>query len=65
VPAHTDEWEAAEAVPAYLRGCQIIGDKGFTGSDWQAQTHNQIWTPKRSNQYQQNPKAWDRWLNSV
>ena len=69
VPAHTDEREAAEAVLTYLRGCQIIGDKGFIGMDWQAQVHawtqNQIWTPKRSNQYQQNPKALDRWLNSV
>lgn len=69
VPAHTDEREAAEAVLAYLRGCQIIGDKGFLGMDWQAQvyawTQNRIWTPRRSNQYQQNPKAWDRWLNSV
>ena len=69
VPAHTNEREAAEAVLTYLRGCQIIGDKGFIGMDWQAQVHawtqNQIWTPKRSNQYQQNPKALDRWLNSV
>ena len=69
VPAHTDEREAAEAVLVYLRGCQIIGDKGFIGTDWQAQvfawTKNQIWTPKRTNQYQQNPKALDRWLNSV
>ena len=29
VPAHTDEREAAEAVLTYVRGCQIIGDKGF------------------------------------
>jgi len=69
VPAHTDEREAAAAVLVYLRGCQIIGDKGFIGMDWQAQvyawTQNQIWTPKRSNQYQQNPKGLDRWLNSV
>jgi hypothetical protein len=69
VPAHTDEREAAEAVLPYLRGCQIIGDKGFIGVGWQAQvyawTQNQIWTPKRSNQYQQNPKGLDRWLNSV
>jgi hypothetical protein len=69
VPAHTDERKAAEAVLVYLRGCQIIGDKGFIGMDWQAQiyawTQNQIWTPKRSNQYQQNPKGLDRWLNSV
>ena len=69
VPAHTDEREAAEAVLTYLRGCQVIGDKGFIGVDWQAQvyawTQNRILTPKRSNQYQQNPKALDRWLNSV
>ncbi len=69
VPAHTDEREAAEAVLVYLRGCQIVADKGFIGADWQAQiyawTQNQIWTPKRSNQYQQNPKGLDRWLNSV
>jgi hypothetical protein len=61
--------EAAEAVLIYLRGCQIFGDKGFIGADWQARvfawTQNQILTPKRSNQYQQNPKAIDRWLNSV
>jgi len=69
VPAHTDEREAAEAVLVYLRGCQIIGDKGFIGTGWQAQvyawTQNQIWTPKRNNQYLQNPKGLDRWLNSV
>lgn len=69
VPAHTDEREAAEAVLVYLRGCQIIGDKGFIGLEWQTKvydwTQNQIWTPKRSNQYQQNPQAFDRWLNSV
>ena len=69
VPANTDEREAAEAVLVYLRGCQIIGDKGFIGMEWQAQVcawiQNQIWTPKRSNQYQQNPQALDRWLNSV
>lgn len=69
VPAHTDEREAAEAVLVYLRGCQIVGDKGFIGADWQAQiyawTQNQIWTPKRSNQHQQNPQGLDRWLNSV
>jgi hypothetical protein len=64
VPAHTDEREAAEAVLAYLRDCQIVADKSFISMDWQAQvyawTQDQIWTPKRSNQFQQNPKAWDR-----
>lgn len=69
VPAHVDERQAAEAVLANIRGCHLIGDKGFIGIDWQeemyAWTQNQIWTPKRSNQHQQNPKALDRWLNSV
>ena len=69
VPAHTDEREAAEAVVYALRNCHLIGDKGFVGQAWQAkiyeQTGNRIWTPKRSNQYVQNPKALDRWLVSV
>jgi hypothetical protein len=69
VPAHTDEREAAEAVIDYLRRCQIIGDKGFIGDFWQSlirdETGNRIWTPKRSNQYQQNPKMMDHWLKSV
>jgi len=30
-----------------------------------AWTQNQILRPKRSNQYQQKPKALDRWLSSV
>lgn len=69
VPAHTDEREAAEAVLYSLRNCQVIGDKGFIGEAWQAKiyqrTGNRIWTPKRSNQDVQNPKALDRWLASV
>jgi hypothetical protein len=69
VPAHTDEREAAEVVLDYLHGCQIIGDKGFVGNFWQSfiqdQTGNCVWTPKRSNQHCQNPKEFDRWLNSV
>jgi hypothetical protein len=69
VPAHTDEREAAEVVLDYLHGCQIIGDKGFVGNFWQSlirdQTGNCVWTPKRSNQHCQNPREFDRWLNSV
>lgn len=69
VPAHTDERQAAEAVVYAVRGCHLIGDKGFVGQAWQAkiyaQTGNRIWTPKRSNQGVQNPKALDRWLLSV
>lgn len=69
VPANTDEREAAETVLAYLRGCHVIGDKGFIGARWQAEifewTGNYIWTPKRSNQHQQNSRKFDQWLNSV
>jgi len=69
VPVNTDERQAAESVLYHLRGCHLIGDKGFVGQEWQAtifaRTGNQFWTPKRSNQYQQNPKALDRWLVSV
>lgn len=69
VPAHTDERDAAETVLYYLSGCDVLGDKGFVGHRWQAEIHertgNQIWTPKRRNQYQQNPAAFDRWLISV
>jgi hypothetical protein len=69
VPANLDERLAAEAVIDYLHGCQLFGDKGFLGREWQAsiyqQTANQFWTPKRSNQYEQNPAGLDRWINGL
>lgn len=69
VPAHTEEREAAESVLGALAGCDIFGDMGFIGQDWQAhvrlQTGNRIWTAKRVNQHQQNPEAFDRLLNRV
>jgi len=69
VPANLDERDAAEAVLDQVQGCQIVGDKGFIGREWQfdiyEQTENQVWTPKRRNQLLQNTKALDRWLNSV
>jgi DDE family transposase len=69
VPASTDERLAAETVLDYLSGCAIFADKGFIGEDWQLliyeQTGNRIWTVKRINQQDQNPKAFDRWLNSI
>lgn len=69
VPANMDEREAAETVLAYLAGCDIFADKGFIGADWQAhvrtQTGNRLWTVKRANQHQQNPKAFDRQLNRI
>ncbi len=69
VPAHLDEREAAEAVLFYLHHCDLFGDKGFIGEEWQALirhlTGNRIWTLKRVNQHVQNPAAFDTLLSSV
>lgn len=69
VPASLEEREAAEAVLFYLFNCDLFGDKGFIGADWQAilrdLTGNRIWTVKRVNQHEQNPPAFDALLNSV
>ncbi|MEP7286024.1 MAG: hypothetical protein ABI947_09680 [Chloroflexota bacterium] len=37
VSANTDERGAAEVVLQRVRDCDIFGDKGFIGDDWQAQ----------------------------
>ena len=67
VPAHTDEREAAEAVLYELSGRTILADKGFIGEDWQEEisrtTGNRVFTTKRENQHQQNPKQFDRLLS--
>lgn len=69
VAANTDEREAAEVVVQWVTGCDIFGDKGFIGDDWQADvrqyTENRVWTPKRANQARQNPLGFDRLLSRV
>jgi hypothetical protein len=69
VSANTDERLAAESVLYALRSCHIYADKGFVGEDWQKKifrhTRNRIYTAKRANQMDQNPVAFDRWLNSI
>lgn len=69
VPASTDERLAAESVLDYVHGCCILADKGFIGGEWQNDisktTNNQIFTPKRVNQLQQQPKAFEGLLNSL
>ena len=66
VPAHTDERAAAETVLVDIQGCTILADKGFIGTDWQADvgrvTGNRIFTPMRTNQRQQNPPEFNRLL---
>jgi hypothetical protein len=68
VPASTDERLAAESVLDCVRGCRILADKGFIGKEWQnaisKTTGNQIFTPYRTNQLQQQPKAFEALLNS-
>ncbi len=69
VPANLDERLAAESVLCRVHNCDIFCDKGFIGTDWQADQFegqgNRIWTPKRLNQHQQNPKGFDLWLNAL
>lgn len=69
VPANWDERQAAESVLYRVSDCDIFGDKGFIGEDWQAQirqaTANRIWTNKRDNQAQQNPPVFDGLLRHV
>ena len=66
VPARTDEREAAQAVVGHLFGCEILGDKGFIGKQWQGELfhkqHTRIFTPSRSNQKVQFPKAFTLWM---
>ncbi|WP_292856633.1 transposase [Nostoc sp. LPT] len=66
VPASTDERLAAESVLGCVHGCRIFADKGFIGGEWQSDicktTGNQIFTPKRANQLQQQPKAIDKFI---
>jgi hypothetical protein len=46
-----------------------LADKGFIGGEWQSDisktTGNQIFTPKRANQLQQQPKAFEGLLNRL
>lgn len=69
VPANTDERDGADTVLSCLWNCDILGDKGFIGKEWQAEhlesQGNRIWTSKRANQQIQNPADFDRWLNSL
>ena len=69
VPANLDERDAAEVVLQRVRNCDVFGDKGFIGDDWQAtiqaHTGNCIWTAKRANQANQKPPEFDRLLSHV
>jgi len=69
VSANTDERDAAEVVLQRVKDCDIFGDKGFIGDDWQLEIHqqtgNRVWTMKRANQANQNLPEFDRLLGSI
>ena len=69
VPANTDERQAVEGVLQVANGCDIYGDKGFIGQDWQSEitefTGNRIWTIQQDNQHHQNSANFKRLLSRV
>ena len=69
VPANTDEREAVEGVLELVRGCDVYGDKGFIGQDWQEEiaesTGNRIWTIQRANQHQQTSSSLKRLISRI
>ncbi len=69
VSANTDERQAAESVLPYVQNATIIGDKGFIGTEWQAQiaqqTGNRLVTPKRRNQLLKLPVRVQNMVNRV
>ena len=69
VPANTDERQAVEGVIDLVRGCDIYGDKGFIGQDWQesitCSTGNRIWTIQRCNQQERVSSALKRLISRV
>jgi len=69
VPANWEERDAADVLLQQVHDCDVFGDKGFLGHDWQAmvraETGNRVWTVKRENQADQNPPAFDHLLRHV
>lgn len=69
VSANTDERQAVEGVLQVVRGCDIYGDKGFIGQDWQEEitdsTGNRIWTIQRDNQHHQVSSSFKRLIGRV
>jgi hypothetical protein len=67
IPANADEREAALDLLESDRDRTIFGDKGFLDQLRQALlaelTGNQLLTPKRANQKEQNPPAWEALMN--
>jgi hypothetical protein len=69
IPAAADEREAALDLLDEYRHCTALGDKGFLDQFRQALltalTGNHLLTPKRRNQKEQHPKAWEVLMNRL
>ncbi|HEY9769114.1 MAG TPA: IS982 family transposase [Coleofasciculaceae cyanobacterium] len=69
VSANTDERQAVEGVLELVQGCDVYGDKGFIGQDWQEEiissTGNRILTIQRCNQLRQNSSTLKRLISRV
>jgi len=69
IPANADEREAALDLLEPYRDRTIFGDKGFLDRLRQAllaeRTGNQLLTPKRVNQKEQHPPAWEAFMNRL
>ena len=67
--ANTEERQAAETVLDYINNALVIADKGFIGTEWQAQmleqTGNRMQTPKRKNQKIQHRPGYQSLLNGL
>ena len=64
LPAHADERTALDELLPQYRDFTLFADKGFLDQERQAQLlaryGHRLYTPKRVNQKEQNPKEWDR-----
>lgn len=69
VSANTDERQSVEGILETVRNCDIYGDKGFIGQDWQQQitssTGNRLWTIHRQNQNHQSSSNLKRLISRV
>lgn len=69
VSANTEERKAVEGVLESVCNCDIYGDKGFVGRDWQEEivssTGNQIWTIHRENQHHQHSSSLKRLIGKL
>ena len=69
VSANTDERKSVEGILETVHNCDIYGDKGFIGQDWQQQiassTGNRIWTILRQNQHHQSSSNLRRLISRV